>query len=48
MPSITTRFADPRLRLVARTCYYLAILFTVLVLHSRGAFMTPGFVYQGF
>ena len=45
---ITTRFADPRVKVVALTCYYLAILVGVLVLATSGAFVTPTFVYQGF
>jgi len=41
-------FADPWARLVVRTVYYLVILAGVLLLHSRFAFATPAFVYQGF
>ncbi|HMA38041.1 MAG TPA: teichoic acid D-Ala incorporation-associated protein DltX [Chloroflexia bacterium] len=37
-----------RLRAVALTCYYLAILAGLLLLYGRGDFSTPGFIYQGF
>jgi hypothetical protein len=33
---------------VALTAYYLAILFGVMALATRGAFTNPSFVYQGF
>jgi hypothetical protein len=46
--SITTLRSDPRLRLVALTGYYLAILAAVIAVASFGAFDTPAFVYQGF
>ena len=40
--------ADPRVRLVALTVYYLAILLGLVLLYGRGDFSTPPFVYQGF
>jgi len=40
--------ADPRVRLVALTLYYLAILLGLVLLYGRGDFSTPPFVYQGF
>ncbi|MDB6138046.1 MAG: hypothetical protein JWO94_1118 [Verrucomicrobiaceae bacterium] len=30
------------------TLYYLAVLVAVIVLHARGNFTAPPFVYQGF
>jgi D-Ala-teichoic acid biosynthesis protein len=40
--------ADPRVRLVGLTLYYLAILLGLVLLYGRGDFSTPPFVYQGF
>lgn len=37
-----------RARLFWLTLYYMAVLVTVIVLHSRGSFTAPPFVYQGF
>ena len=48
MRSTTVFFSDPRVKIVALTCYYLAILAGVLVIATSGAFTTPTFVYQGF
>ena len=39
---------NPRLRAVALTLYYLAIIAGLIVLYGRGDFSTPSFVYQGF
>ena len=39
---------NPRLRTVALTLYYLAIITGLIVLYGRGDFSTPSFVYQGF
>ena len=44
----TTVRDDPRVRIVALTAYYVAILAAVLVLATHDAFTTPSFVYQGF
>lgn len=38
----------PRLRVVALTFYYLAIIAGLVVLYGRGDFSPPPFVYQGF
>lgn len=46
--SITVACADRRVRAVALTIYYLAILVALLVLYGRGDFSTPSFIYQGF
>ena len=46
--SITTVSADPRVRTIALTGYYLAILGALLVMATQCAFTTPSFVYQGF
>jgi hypothetical protein len=46
--SITTLSANPAARTAVLTVYYLAILGGVLIVATRGAFVTPSFVYQGF
>ncbi len=38
----------PRLRLIALTIYYLAIIAALILLYGRGDFSTPPFVYQEF
>ena len=48
MPLFTTRFASPWWRRVALTVYYLAVLLVLAALHGKGAFVTPGFIYQAF
>ena len=40
--------ADPRVRGVGLTLYYLAIIAGLILLYGRGDFSTPSFVYQGF
>jgi hypothetical protein len=40
--------ADPRVRFVGLTLYYLGILAGLILLYGRGDFSTPPFVYQGF
>jgi hypothetical protein len=47
-PSFTARSIDRRLRVIALTLYYLAILVGLIVLYGRGDFSTPSFIYQGF
>ncbi len=37
-----------RVRVVWLTLYYMAVLVAVIVLHARGSFTAPPFVYQGF
>jgi hypothetical protein len=41
-------FAQPRVRFVALTIYYLGILVGLIALCSRGEFSTPTFIYQNF
>ena len=48
MRFITTLAGDARVRDVALTAYYLAILAGVFLVATFGAFATPAFVYQGF
>jgi hypothetical protein len=40
--------AHPRIRVVALTLYYLAIIAALILLYGRGDFSTPPFVYQDF
>jgi hypothetical protein len=42
------RFAQPWLRIVALTIYYLAILVALVALYGQGNFSTPPFIYQNF
>jgi hypothetical protein len=41
-------FAQPWVRFVALTIYYLAILVGLIALYGRGDFSTPPFIYQNF
>jgi hypothetical protein len=41
-------FARPRVRFVALTFYYLAILVGLVALYGQGDFSTPPFIYQNF
>jgi len=40
--------AHVRVRVLAVTIYYLAIIAALIVIYGRGDFSTPSFVYQGF
>jgi hypothetical protein len=40
--------ARPRVRFVALTIYYLAILAGLIVLYGKEGFTTPPFIYQNF
>jgi hypothetical protein len=42
------RFAQPRVRFVALTIYYLGILVGLIALYGQGDFSTPPFIYQNF
>jgi hypothetical protein len=42
------RFAEPRVRFVILTIYYLGILVTLVALYGQGDFSTPPFIYQNF
>jgi hypothetical protein len=44
----TDRFAQPWLRIVTLTIYYLGILVVLVALHGQGNFSTPPFIYQNF
>jgi hypothetical protein len=48
MRSITARLAEPRLRLVARVAYYLAVLVAVVIVASLTGHADVQYVYQGF
>ena len=41
-------FAQPRVRFVALTLYYLGILVGLVALYGQGDFSTPPFIYQNF
>ena len=41
-------FAQPRVRFVALTIYYLGILLGLFALYGKGNFSTPPFIYQNF
>jgi len=47
---MSTEPAPPpgRARVLWLTLYYMAVLVAVIVLHARGSFTAPPFVYQGF
>ena len=42
------RFAQPWVRFVALTIYYLGIMVGLIALYGRGDFSTPPFIYQNF
>jgi hypothetical protein len=42
------RFAQPRVRFVALTLYYLGILAGLIALCGKGDLSTPTFIYQNF
>ena len=48
MRSITELYANPRVKSILLTLYYLAILLGLLLLYGKGDFSTPKFIYQGF
>ena len=41
-------FAQPWVRFVALTIYYLGILAGLIALYGKGDFSTPPFIYQNF
>jgi hypothetical protein len=41
-------FANPRVRFVVLTLYYMGILAGLVALYGAGEFSTPPFVYQNF
>jgi hypothetical protein len=45
---LSERLAQPWVRFVALTIYYLAILAGLFALYGKGNFSTPPFVYQNF
>jgi D-Ala-teichoic acid biosynthesis protein len=45
---LSERLAQPRVRFLALTIYYLGILVGLIALYSRGDFSTPSFIYQNF
>ena len=42
------RFAQPWVKVVTLTIYYLGILVALVALYGQGNFSTPPFVYQNF
>ncbi len=44
----SSRFAQPWLRFVTLTIYYLGILVALVALYGQGNFSTPPFIYQNF
>jgi hypothetical protein len=44
----TGLYANPWVRIVTLTLYYLAILLGLILMYGKGDFSTPSFVYQGF
>ena len=44
----SNRFAQPWVRLVTLTIYYLGILVALVALYGQGNFSTPPFIYQNF
>lgn len=48
MPFITGVYANPSVRVIVLTLYYLAIILGLIVMYGRGDFSTPPFIYQGF
>ena len=47
-PRLAGLIANPWLRALALTLYYLAILAGLVLLYGKKHFETPPFVYQGF
>ena len=45
---LSNRFAQPWVRFVALTIYYLGILVGLVALYGQGDFSTPPFIYQNF
>jgi len=45
---LSERFAQPWVRFVALTIYYLGILVGLIALYGKGDFSTPPFIYQHF
>jgi hypothetical protein len=45
---LSERFAQPWVRFVALTIYYLGILAGLVALYGQGDFSTPPFIYQNF
>lgn len=46
--AITKFFANPWVRGILLTLYYLAIIFGLILMYGKGDFSTPKFIYQGF
>jgi hypothetical protein len=44
----SNRFAQPWVRFVTLTIYYLGILVALVALYGQGNFSTPPFIYQNF
>ena len=45
---LSSRFAQPWVRFVTLTIYYLGILVALVALYGQGNFSTPPFIYQNF
>ncbi len=48
MRSINIFFANPWVRGILLTLYYLAIIVGLILMYGKGGFSTPPFIYQGF
>jgi D-Ala-teichoic acid biosynthesis protein len=46
--SIQKFFANPWVRGIFLTLYYLAIIIGLILMYGKGDFSTPKFIYQGF
>ncbi len=48
MNSFMALYANPWVKTILLTLYYLAILIGLILLYGKGDFSTPKFIYQGF
>jgi D-Ala-teichoic acid biosynthesis protein len=48
LASVARLYANPGIRIIGLTLYYLAIILALIVMYGRGNFTTPPFIYQGF
>ncbi len=45
---ITGLYANPWVRTIALTLYYLAILLGLILIYGKGGYSAPSFIYQAF
>lgn len=48
MRSFRAIYANPTVRVIGLTLYYLAIILGLIIMYGKGDFSTPPFIYQGF